>query len=322
MFKNKNMTLEDIKSILFGVAVGDALGVPVEFKTREYLINNPVNSMLEYGTHSQLAGTWSDDTSMTLCLAEALTEENFELNSVGKNFQKWAHEAYWSARGEVFDIGNTTYEAINNLSNVDNAKYAGLTDVGSNGNGSLMRISPLLIISYNKSNIKRYNLTKKVSSITHGHSTSIISCFYYLEFLRQILFKHRDKYDMYQFIKPRIKHTLKFKLISTGQIKPFDRLLNGDIHKLPESDIRSDGYVLSALEASVWCLLNTESYEEAVLKAVNLGSDTDTTAAITGALAGLLYGYGNIPEKWINKIARKEDINDLAERLFKNQNNL
>jgi len=167
---------DEVKSVLFGVAVGDALGVPVEFTSRQIIRKNPVTDMIGYGTFYLPEGTWSDDSSLTFCLAEALTQE-FNLNTIGQNFVKWYHDNFWTPR------------------------------------------------------------------------------------------------------------------------------------------IYSSGYVLHTLEASIWCLLTTDSFEEAVLRAVNLGEDTDTTGAVTGGLAGLLYGISSIPEKWLKKLARYDDISNLAERV-------
>ena len=302
-----------VKSILFGIAVGDALGVPVEFKSRESICKNPVKDMTGYGTYNQPPGTWSDDSSLTFCLAEALTQ-NFDLKNVAKNFVKWAYEAYWTAHNKVFDIGISTRKAIANLANGENPLSAGCYDESSNGNGSLMRILPLLVYLKDKEIDERFFITKQVSSITHGHIRSVIACFYYLEFARQIL-QGKGKYRIYNNLQSEISDYLEKHSINPKEIAQFDRLLKNQICSLSENEIRGSGYVIHTLEASIWCLLKTESFEDAVLKAVNLGEDTDTTGAVTGGLAGLLYGFDTIPKKWSLIIARYNDINDLAERV-------
>lgn len=310
----------DIKSALFGVAVGDALGVPVEFKSRENILQNPVTDMIDYGTYNLPPGTFSDDSSMTFCLAEALTQD-FDLNQIAQNFVKWYHENFWAARGEVFDIGIATREAINKIAQGKKPEFAGSTDASSNGNGSLMRILPLLFHIKNLPIPDRYEITKKVSSITHGHIRSVISCFYYLEFAREILLG-KDKFEIYQKLQTEIPEFLNSFSIDQYEISFFDRLLKNDISELAEHEISSSGYVLHSLEASIWCLLTTDNYKEATLKAVNLGEDTDTTSAITGGLAGLLYGFDTIPENWVEQLARNEDIEDLAEKLAKKNHSL
>ena len=303
----------NIKSALFGVAIGDALGVPVEFKSRETILQKPVTDMIGYGTYNLPPGTFSDDSSMTFCLAEALTQD-FDLNKIGQNFVKWYHDNFWTARGEVFDIGIATREAINRLAKGEQPEFAGSTDASSNGNGSLMRILPLLFYIKDLSISERYEITKKVSSITHGHIRSVISCFYYLEFAREILVG-KDKFEIYKKLQTEVTDFLNSLSINPHEISLFARLLNKDISELAEHEILSSGYVLHSVEASIWCLLTTDNYEDATLKAVNLGEDTDTTAAITGGLAGLLYGFDSVPKSWIEQLARKDDIEDLAQRM-------
>jgi ADP-ribosyl-[dinitrogen reductase] hydrolase len=310
----QHMTSRNLfKDILFGVAVGDALGVPVEFKSRETISSNPVTDMNGYGTYNLPGGTWSDDSSLTFCLAEALTHE-FDLNTIGQNFVKWYYNNYWTPRGNVFDIGIATRLAIERLAKGERADLAGGFDEFDNGNGSLMRILPLLIYIYNKPINERYEITKQVSSITHGHIRSVIACFYYLEFAQQLL-AQKNKFEIYKSLQTQITNHINSSLIDPTEVALFDRLLKQNIHELSEENIFSRGYVLNTLEASIWCLLTTDNYKDAVLKAVNLGEDTDTTAAVTGGLAGILYGYENIPPKWINLIARYDDIKNLADRL-------
>jgi len=314
LFTNQGVDYsKEIKSALFGVAVGDALGVPVEFNSRQTISKNPVTDMIGYGTYNLPAGTWSDDSSLTFCLAEALTQ-NFDLNVIGQNFVKWTHENYWTPHGHVFDIGIATRQAISRLAQGEKPELAGGFDETDNGNGSLMRILPLLFYLFDKPINERYDITKKVSSITHGHIRSVIACFYYLEFAKQI-FDGKDKFEIYRNLQTEISNHLTSLSINPTEIAKFDRLLKDDIAELDENEIQSSGYVLHTLEASIWCLLTTDNYKEAVLKAVNLGSDTDTTGAVTGGLAGLLYGLDDIPKKWLQQIAKYNDIENLAERL-------
>jgi len=305
-----------IKSVLFGIAVGDALGVPVEFENRRVRLSNPVTDMIGYGTYNLPPGTFSDDSSLTFCLAEALTS-GFDLNTIGQNFVKWLYKNYWTPRGNVFDVGIATRQAIDRLAKEVRPDLAGGFDVSSNGNGSLMRISPLLFYLLDKPINERYEMTKQVSSITHGHIRSVIACFYYLEFARQ-LFEHKDKFEIYTNLQTEITIHLTSLSIDPTEVALFDRLLKQNIHELTEDNIFSSGYVLHTLEASIWCLLTTDNYKDAVLKAVNLGEDTDTTGAVTGGLAGLLYGFENIPSNWVKQIARHDDIANLADRLAGN----
>ncbi len=269
--------------------------------------------MIGYGTYNLPLGTWSDDSSLTFCLAEALTH-GFDLNIIRENFVHWLYENYWTPKGVVFDIGNTTRQAITRIAKGENPELAGSFDEASNGNGSLMRILPLVFYLLDKPINERYKIIKDVSSITHGNIRSVIACFYYLEFAIQII-EGRNKFEIYKNLQTKIPNYLISISINQEEIKIFHRLLTQNIYEEIEENIFSDGYVLHTLEASIWCLLTTNSYKDAVLKAINLGYDTDTTGAVTGGLAGLLYGFENIPQEWIKQIARKDDILNLAERL-------
>jgi ADP-ribosyl-[dinitrogen reductase] hydrolase len=310
-FKESDL-LDNIKSVLFGVAVGDALGVPVEFKSREYLKINPISDMIGYGTYNLPPGTFSDDSSLTFCLAEGLSSE-FDLKNIANLFAQWRYNGFWTPYGEVFDIGNTTSKAIANFNRGIGINAIGLTDEFSNGNGSLMRISPLLFYIYDKEINERFELTNQISSLTHAHIISVIACFYYLEFARLILLG-KEKFEAYNTLSEEIINFLRNQNFQDKEINVFSRLLNGNIHELFEEEIKSSGYVIHTLEASIWCIMNTNDYSEAVIKAVNLGSDTDTTAAVTGGLAGLIYGFNSIPKKWIDLLAKSEEIEDLSKR--------
>lgn len=308
-----NFSASHIKSALLGLAVGDAIGVPAEFKSRTYFVEHPVTGLTGYGTHNVPPGTFSDDGSLALCLADAL-KHDFNLQRIANNFVAWRHNDFWAARGQVFDIGLSTADAIERLRRGTPPELAGGFAESENGNGSLMRILPLLFYTYNKPVTDRFTITRFVSSITHGHIRSVIACFYYLEYAR-LLLQGQDKFTAYQAIKQPVAAHLRSIAVAPYEISLFGRLLEDDVYKLREADIKSSGYVLHTLEAAMWCLLTTDNYSDAVLKAVNLGEDTDTTGAVTGGLAGLLYGAGNIPADWLEALARRDDIENLAERM-------
>ncbi|WP_299437517.1 ADP-ribosylglycohydrolase family protein [uncultured Aquimarina sp.] len=308
----KNL-LEQIKGGIFGVAVGDALGVPYEFLDRDQMDKRPARDMIGYGTHNQPEGTWSDDSSLTFCLMDSLCN-GYDLNDIASKFSAWFYENLWTPRGFVFDIGITTKNAIYQYKRGMTPDLCGGLDEYSNGNGSLMRILPLVYFLKDESNINiRYDIIKRVSSITHGHLRSVFSCFIYVEYAL-LLLNGRDKFEAYEAIKKPILDFAIENEFNPKEITLFSRILEEDISKQDRFNIKGTGYVLRTLEASFWCLLNSESYEEAVLKAVNLGEDTDTTAAVTGGLTGLYYGYDAIPETWKLQLTRFEDIDDLTER--------
>jgi len=307
--------INKIKGALFGLAVGDALGVPVAFKSRENLKAFPVKGMTGYGSWNQPSGTWSDDSSLAFCLTESLTN-GYDLDDIAGNFIKWYQQGYWGAHYKVFDIGGATRFAIERLIKGASPLLSGGMMEEDNGNGSLMRIMPLLFHIKDLTLEERYVKVKEVSSITHAHFRSVFACFIYLEMALLILFGATAG-EALSSMQKTVKKFADNKGFNRTEVNLFSKVLNEDIKNVQQSSIYSGGYVLNTIEASIWCLLNTDKYADAVLKAVNLGHDTDTTACVTGGLAGLLYGYDEIPLVWVNEITRKDDIEELANRLLK-----
>lgn len=310
-----------LRAALLGLAVADALGVPVEFQSRTARRLDPVVTMREYGTHHQPAGTWSDDASLTFCLAESLCR-GYDLADLSRRFINWYEHAYWTPHGRVFDVGVATSEAIRRLSQGVLPLDAGGSDEYSNGNGSLMRILPLAFWVQNLPVAERFRLTREVSSLTHAHPRSILGCFIYLEMARQLLVG-LEKHAAYQAMQQVVNDFGHHEPTLAAEIHRFHRLLEnpyGDYEIQPltryrEDEISGSGYVLHTLEAALWCLLRHETYAESVLAAVNLGDDTDTTGAVTGGLAGLYYGEATIPAEWLAVLARRTDIENLAHRM-------
>jgi ADP-ribosylglycohydrolase len=305
-----------IKEGFFGQAIGDALGVPVEFKSRDYLTQNPVKDFMGFMCWNQPPGTFSDDSSMMFCTAESLSR-NYDIEEIGNVFVKWYKEGYWGAHNELFDIGGTTRRSLDRIVNGEKAKFSGEFFAENNGNGSLMRILPLIYLLKNNFDINdRYNKVKEVSSITHAHFRSVLSCFIFVEFGIQIL-NEFNKMEAYSKTQEIVNKFIIQNSFNPAEIKLFDRILNNNISDYDINKINSNGYVLDSLESSLWCLLKSTNYSESVLMSVNLGGDTDTTAAINGGLAGIYYGWNDIPKKWINELAKNKEILDLSKKLSK-----
>ena len=286
-------TLEaQIRAALLGLAVGDALGVPVEFQSRAARRQDPVVHMRAYGTHNQPAGTWSDDASLTFCLAEAIAD-GFTVSKLAENCCRWYYKNFWTPHGVVFDIGITTREAINRLKADNDLTLAGGTDEYSNGNGSLMRILPLAFYQPEAPLADRFALISAVSAVTHGHVRSAIACFLYLEIARHLLagLTPAAAYARLCSEAPAQLYELK---ISAREADHFERILSGRLPDIAVTAINSGGYVMHTLEAAFWCLLHHDTFAETVLAAVNLGDDTDTTGAVVGGLAGICYGEAAI----------------------------
>lgn len=304
-----------VKNGIIGFCIGDAMGVPVEFKSREFLLEHPVTKMIGFQTHYVPSGTWSDDTSMTLCLMKSLLDkQDFDYDDIMNNFCKWLLNGEFTAIGIVFDVGQTCYQSIKNYQeNHIPATSCGLTTIESNGNGSLMRILPVAYYAfYRKLNETQiYTLVKNVSSLTHGHEISILGCYIYVHYVIRLLEK-KDKYASYNLIK-----LVDYSMFSESSLKLYDGILKGDIKKRPIDEIKSSGYIIDTLEAALWVTLNANDFQEAIIGAINLGDDTDTIGAITGSLAGIIYGYETIPKTWLAKLRKKDEIEQLCSEFQK-----
>lgn len=258
-----------LKAAVYGLAIGDALGVPVEFRKRGTF---HIDDMVGFGTHQQPAGTWSDDTSMTLATCDSIRKcGKIDCNDMQQKFKKWLYDAKYTVDNEVFDAGNTTINALQ--------CGKGMDGTYSNGNGSLMRVIPLAFTEATEEEISG------VSAITHAHTISRNACCEYVSIERQLLQG-----------KPLTEATK----CCSGRIP--------GIYTLDESEIKSTGFVIDTFEAAVWAVATTDNYRDAVLRAVNLGDDTDTVAAVAGGLAGIIYGMDGIPSEWVEGLRGKEVI--------------
>lgn len=302
---------------LMGFVVGDSLGVPLEFKSRKELLEHPVTKMIGYGTHNMPEGTWSDDTSLLIATIDSINAKcDIDLTDIANKFVSWKNHAEYTPYHEVFDIGNTCRKAISKYDEerIDPTK-CGLSSINDNGNGSLMRILPIAYYAIEKKlkDFEVLELVRQVSSITHAHEISIMGCYIYVRFV-MFLLNGKDKLSAYSMTK-----CVDYTMFSEETRQEYNRLIKDDINKYKIKDIKSSGYVVDTLEACIWVLLQSENYKEALIGAVNLGEDTDTIGALTGAVAGIVYGYESIPAAWIEKIARKEYLLDIFEEFSENK---
>lgn len=302
---------------IMGLAIGDAIGVPVEFRSRQEISKNPVISMREYGTHNQPMGTWSDDTSLTLALMDSIVEYNtIDYRDIMDRFSNWLINCDYTATGEVFDVGNSTSRAIMNYGRgVDPLECGGASEY-ENGNGSLMRILPIAYY-LKKCTLpidKRMDIIHNVSALTHRHPISLIGCGIYINIAMKLL---EEKLSLYESVGQGIKNAFEYyEGKSWIDIDAYSRLKElSSFLGLSDIEIKSSSYVVHTLESALWCLLNTNSYAECVLKAVNLGDDTDTVGAVAGGLAGIYYGLDQIPPNWLNVIAEKSFIEELCKKM-------
>lgn len=295
----------EIYNGIMGLVVGDALGVPFEFKKRDSFI---CPGMTGYGTYDQPPGTWSDDSSMTLATLDSLIENKGKINleDMMLKFMNWLYYDKYTPYNNVFDVGQTTRSAIWEYAYNGKSVYGcGERSVTNNGNGSLMRIFPLAFIDTNTKDV--FN----VSGLTHAHNLAKTACLIYVKIANNLVHGY-DKEDAVSNALTECEWCMTEVFERLKYIKDFHR-----------NAINSSGYVIHTLEAALWCFLTTDNYKDCVEEAVRLGNDTDTTAAVAGGLAGIYYGVGGdgIPEEWIEKIARKDWIKELCEK-FENALNL
>ena len=322
--------IEKVKAVMIGHAIGDALGVPVEFMSREELKENPVTSMQGYGTYPMPKGSWSDDTSMSLCALDTFDGGKLNFDKVMINFARWYYQDIFTPTGEMFDVGNTCSIAIERyIKDKINWRECGLNDERSNGNGSLMRIHPFVLYTFQlDTNVKtKIEIIEMASALTHAHPRSMMACGIYAFVLWELLDdtnRFRGKEAIRRGLRKARKYygsNSEFKFFSLKlcrQIADIDHIWEDPdtYHRATEEDIISDGYVVHSLEAAIWCLYTTNSYKECVLKAVNLGDDTDTIAAIAGGLAGAKYGYDEIPQEWKDTLIKLEYIEEMCQKAF------
>ena len=301
--------MKKIVNSILGFAIGDAMGVPIEFKKREELLDKPVLNMQGYGTHDVPSGTWSDDTSMMLATIDSLVSlHKIDYDDMMKRFCDWINNAKYTATGVVFDMGITTKESILKyyMNKIEPVKCGGAS-INNNGNGSLMRMLPIALYTYFEDIVddRLLDIIKNASSLTHAHEYSVMGCYIYVKYVHFLLSGY-NKFKAYEKVKD-----LNYYKFSENARRAYKRFLTTDIYKLDLDYIKSSSYVVDTLEAVIWTFLNTNSFIESIIGAINLGDDTDTIGALVGALSGMVYG---IDENLLNNIQNKDYLIKLANK--------
>ena len=296
------MDLQDrYRGCLLGLATGDAVGTSVEFQPRGSFV--PLTDMLGGGPFNLLAGQWTDDTSMALCLATSLLErDGFDARDQMERYCRWADQGYLSSTGRCFDIGGTVAAALSRFQR-SGEPFAGSTHPHSAGNGSIMRLAQVPLFYFpDLEATERYAADS--SRTTHGAAECIDAC----RLLARIIYR-----ALQGKTRDTVVHGDRKTFSGKGKIVA---IASGAFQDKAIRDIRGSGYVVESLEAALWCFTNTDSFREAVLLAANLGDDADTTAAVCGQVAGAFYGAAEIPAGWLEQLAQRAKITYLAEQLF------
>ena len=296
-----SLTLKDrYRGSLLGLACGDAVGTTLEFKRRGSFA--PITDMVGGGPFNLKPGQWTDDTSMALCLAESLLhKDGFDARDQMARYLNWWQWGYLSSTGDCFDIGMTVREALTLFQNTGDP-FAGSTDPYSAGNGSMMRLAPVVLFYYpDLQNVRTFSADS--SRTTHAAQEAIDCCLVLAQAICNAL-GGASKAKVLQLAEVPLM-TPKAKAIAAGEYR--DK---------PGAEIVGSGYSVASLEAALWCFHHTDSYADAVLAAANLGDDADTTAAIVGQLAGAYYGLTAIPSEWLGRLWMADEIQAMADGLF------
>jgi ADP-ribosylglycohydrolase len=292
---------ERFHGCLLGLAVGDAVGTTLEFKSPGSF--EPISDMVGGGPFRLNPGEWTDDTSMALCLATSLVEKNgFDPTDQMDRYCRWWKEGYLSSNGRCFDIGNAVSDALRRYGKTRDP-MAGSTSSHSAGNGSIMRLAPVPMFYYpDLSAAIRYSAES--SRTTHGAPECIDAC----RLLAGIICRA---------LSGASKEEILFGEANSFSGEPkITMIARGEYRNKSADKNRGTGYVVESLEAALWCFLQTDTFESAILKAANLGDDADTTAAICGQLAGAFYTESAVPKKWAERLALRQEITQLADRLY------
>lgn len=298
---------ERVLGSMLGLAVGDALGTALEFKTPGTF--TPVTDMLGGGAFHLLPGEWTDDTSMALCLAESLVECGFDPLDQMKRYLRWYRAGYMSSREFCFDIGNTVRAALERFEQTGKPN-SGETASHTAGNGSIMRLAPVPLYYADRPEDAVY-YSGESSKTTHGAATAVDACRY-----------------LGGLIAGAVAGVSKEELLSAGyapvrglwEKHPLGAEINavaaGSFKVKQPPAIKGSGHVVKSLEAALWAFYNSDTFRDGALLAVNLGDDADTTGAVYGQLAGAFYGVSGIPEEWLAKLMLREFIGELSLRLL------
>jgi ADP-ribosyl-[dinitrogen reductase] hydrolase len=292
--------VDRFRGALVGLACGDAVGTTVEFMPRKSFA--PVTDMVGGGPFDLQPGQWTDDTSMALCLAESLLYRNeFDAVDQMNRYCNWWQHGYLSSTGECFDIGVATQTALRRYLETRDP-FSGSTSPSSGGNGSLMRLAPVVLF-FNRVPTACLHYAEASSRTTHAAPEPVECCRLMAQLLLAIL-----------------QGVVRDDLLShagDGIREPAVRnLIDRNYAAMSEEEVRGSGYCIDSLGAALWAFLSTDNFESAILRAVNLGEDADTTAAICGQLAGAYYGVESIPHAWRTRLAMADHIDGAARRLY------
>ncbi len=295
-------TTDRKRGALLGLAIGDALGAAVEFRSPGSF--EPVTGYRAGGPHRLGAGEWTDDTSMALALADSITSAGWDLDDQMRRYVHWWREGKYSVNGTCFDIGNTTVAALHRFERHPDGRSSGDPSPRASGNGSIMRLAPVPI-RYTSLFAERLEelatLASQSSLTTHASPQCLSACRYLTIVLCGLIQGNaRDR-----VLAPDWEPLQKLRKLESLHPE-IDNVAAGSFRRRKPPEIQGAGYVVQSLEAALWAFHDASDFRQAVLRAVNLGDDADTTGAVCGQLAGACWGQAGIPARWLADLARKD----------------
>ena len=306
-------TLDRQRGTLIGLAVGDALGAAVEFKSPGTF--KLVTDYRAGGPHGLAPGEWTDDTSMALALADSMGKVDWDLNDQAQRYCDWWQEGKYSVNGSCFDIGITVCSALSRFLQSGNARSSGDTAERSSGNGSIMRLAPVPIRYAHLLGSDIHELAKlavESSLPTHASPQCLSACRYFAIVLAGLI----NGGEREEVLAPDWKPIAE--LYASEVFHPaIAEIAAGSFRVRKPPQIQGSGYVVQSLEAALWAFHDATDFEEAILRAVNLGDDADTTGAVCGQLAGAYWGESGIKEEWLSGLARIDMIENALQSVLK-----
>lgn len=300
--------MSQIENSLIGFIIGDALGIPLEFEPRENLIKNPVLEMTSYGTHNVKAGSWSSNTSLTLATMESIVKKKgIDYHDLMKNYLSYYKNHKYLSCERSFGLSRSLKNSLKEYQK--NKKLFNYINNQNTENSSLKRCLPIAFYTFYKkyTNDQIYLLIKDFSSLTHPNETVILGCYIYTKYIHFLL-EDITKKEAYLKLKK-----LDLHYFSKETINLYHNIITNNISDTNLKDISTSDYIVDTMETSLWIILNTDTFSQALVGAINLGGDTASIGAITGSIAGLIYNEDEIPNRWKEKLLKVNYIEKIIE---------
>lgn len=303
-----------VKEGIVGYAIGDALGTPTKGQDRDYLLKNPTYKMTPCIKKGLPKGAWGDSTSLMIATTNAITKKGLDYNFIAENCVSWFTSNKFCSVSLSFGIGKTTLNSLIRYTKRDKDAYeCGEEGFENNGNSSLKMMLPLAYyFTANKSTKETvYDAINKLCSITHKHSISVCACYIYVHYIMFIL-NGDNKYAALKKLK-----SIDYSMFSNKTLEYFSRILIGNISELSIDEISATSFIVDTLECVIWCFIMSDNYKDCMIATTNIGGDTSTIGALTGAISGIYYGTNRIPKDWINDLRKKEFLVEISENFEK-----